>query len=77
MKQKFHDNGYEIPNVVFWNVNSRHDLFHADWERAGVQLVSGQSASTFLSVMRCIDMTPFEAMEYILNDERYSAITVG
>ena len=77
MKEKFHDNGYEIPNVVFWNVNSRHDLFHADWERAGVQLVSGQSASTFLSVMRCIDMTPFEAMEYILNDERYSAITVG
>ena len=77
MEEKFAENGYIIPNVIFWNVNSRHDTYHADRDRKGVQLVSGQSASTFKSVMGCIGMTPVEAMEKIINSDRYSAITVG
>ena len=26
MKEKYEYSGYRLPNVVFWNVNSRHDL---------------------------------------------------
>ena len=50
MKDKFRASGYEIPNVVFWNVNSRHDIFHADSDRPGVQLCSGQTGA-FLSTL--------------------------
>ena len=76
MSHKFKKNGYKIPSIVFWNVNSRHDIFHADSTRKGVQLVSGQSTSTFKNLMNCIDKTPVEAMLYTLNSERYNLITI-
>lgn len=74
MKQEYTDAGYEIPNIVFWNVNSRHDVFHADKTRKGVQLVSGQSASTFKTLMNSIGMTPMEYMYSVINSERYRDI---
>ena len=77
MRVKFERAGYEIPNVVFWNVNSRHDIFHADATRKGVQLCSGQSTATFKTLMGSVGMTPVEMMMKTINDERYSAITVG
>ena len=76
MKSKFAEHGYEIPNIVFWNVNSRHDIFHADATRQGVQLCSGQSASTFKQLMGCVGMTPVEMMMKVINSDRYAAITV-
>ena len=77
MAQRFMEYGYRIPNVIFWNVASRNDVFHADKTRIGVQLVSGQSASVFRQVMRCVGMNPVEAMEKIINSERYEAIAVA
>lgn len=72
----YEENGYKIPNVVFWNVNSRHDVFLADKKRKGVQLVSGQSASTFKNLIGCVDKTPVEMMYSVLNSERYQAIQI-
>ena len=76
MAKKFRKNGYIIPNIIFWNVASRNDVFHADKNRVGVQLVSGQSTTVFRQVMKCVGMTPVEAMEKIIGSERYAAITV-
>ena len=77
MDQRFRNYGYQIPNIIFWNVASRHDVFHADRTRTGVQLVSGQSAAVFRQVMQCVGMNPVEAMEKIINSERYAAISVA
>lgn len=77
MAARFAQCGYTIPNVVFWNVNSRHDVFQNDSKRNGVQLVSGQSASTFKNLVECLDMTPEEAMLKVINSERYSQITIA
>ena len=77
MTQRFRKCGYQIPNIIFWNVASRHDVFHADRKRAGVQLVSGQSAAVFRQVMQCVGLNPVEAMEKIINSERYAAIAVA
>ena len=77
MRNKFAYYGYEIPNIIFWNVNSRHDVFHADSKRKGVQLCSGQSTTVFKQVMSCIGMTPSEAMKSVINSDRYSCIKVG
>ena len=76
MAHKFQKHGYEIPNIVFWNVNSRHDVFHADKSRKGVQLCSGQSVTVFKQLMGCIGYTPIEMMEKVINSERYDCITV-
>ena len=77
MAKRFRRYGYQIPNIVFWNVASRHDVFHADRARTGVQLVGGQSASVFRQVMQCVGMNPVDVMENIINSERYSAISVA
>ena len=77
MEMLYRINGYQIPNIIFWNVASRHDVFHADKTRKGVQLASGQSAATFRQIMKTVGMNPVEAMEKIINSERYEAITVA
>lgn len=77
MSKKFHKAGYEIPNIIFWNVDSRQDVFHADSKRIGVQLCSGQSTSVFKQMMSCVGMTPMEAMAKVINSERYEPIKVG
>lgn len=77
MERLYRINGYQIPNLIFWNVASRHDIFHADKSRRGVQLASGQSAAVFRQIMQTVGMNPVEAMEKIINSERYEAITVA
>lgn len=76
MKHKYEEHGYEIPNVVFWNVNSRQDVFHADKSRKGVQICSGQSVTVFKQLMGCIGYTPVEMMNKVINSERYDCITI-
>ena len=77
MKEKYEYSGYHLPNVVFWNVNSRHDFFHVDSKRKGVQLYSGESVTTFRNLLSNIDTTPAEAMEQIIESERYACVRTG
>lgn len=76
MAHKFEEHGYQIPNIIFWNVNSRNDVFHADGKRKGVQLCSGQSTTVFKEMLSCIGMTPVEAMHKVIDSERYNCITI-
>lgn len=76
MSNKFAKAGYVIPNIIFWNVNSRHDVFHADHSRKGVQLASGQSVTVFKQILQNLGYNPIEAMENTINSERYNCITV-
>lgn len=76
VRNYFRSYGYEIPNIIFWNVNSRHDIFHADSSRKGVQLVGGQSTAVFKQLMENVGKTPYEAMVNVLNQDRYSCISI-
>ena len=77
MKAKFAQYGYEIPTIVFWNVDSRNDVFHADKNRKGVILVSGQSAGTFKNLIGAIGMSPMDFVMQVVNAKRYEPIMVG
>lgn len=76
MKARFARYGYEIPEVIFWNVDARHDTFHASADQKGVQLVSGQSASTFKNVVEGIGKTPYQLMMDVIGSPRYDPITI-
>lgn len=76
MENKFRKAGYTIPNIIFWNVNSRNNIFHADKNRKGVQLASGQSVTVFKQILQNLNCTPVEVMENIINSERYKCITI-
>ncbi len=77
MKDIYAEHGYSMPNIVFWNVESRHDVFHADANQKGVQLCSGHSASTFKNVIASIGMTPVQMMLNTLNSNRYMPVTIA
>lgn len=76
MVNMFSQHGYEMPNIIYWNVESRKDSFQVTSEYKGVQLASGQSPSIFKSILNNIGKTPYEAMVDTLNDSVYDCITV-
>jgi hypothetical protein len=76
MKDKFAQNGYVIPQIIFWNVQSRQNVFHAFSQYKGVQLASGSSPSVFLSIMKNVGLNPYEAMLNTLNNSVYDCIVV-
>ena len=77
MRARFAEYGYEIPQIVWWNVESRHDVFHADKNRKGVVICSGQSSGIFKNLIGSISMTPTEFMMKCIDSKRYEPITVG
>lgn len=76
MRAEFAARGYQIPQIVFWNVNSRHDVFHADNTRKGVILCGGQSTTTFKTLVNSVDMNPVEYMMSVLNSKRYEKVKI-
>lgn len=73
----YKNKGYQMPSIIFWNVNSRHDTFLADKTNSGMQLVSGQSASVFKHLISLLDEGPTEMMYEVLNGERYQCVTLS
>jgi hypothetical protein len=76
MRKLFSDSGYEMPMVVFWNVDDRRDTFQVGKEDQNVILVSGQSVSTFKNVLGSIGKTPYDFMLETLNDPQYDCVEV-
>jgi uncharacterized protein DUF2828 len=73
-QRKFKEAGYEMPHVVFWNVNARGDEAPATMYDNKVTLISGSNQSTFQHVVA--GKTPIDSMLDILQGERYSQIVV-
>lgn len=76
MRKRFAEHGYEMPKLVYWNVDSRKDTFLAYKNDPNAILVSGQSASTFKNLIKGIDLSAFEIMVQTLNDPRYDCVVV-
>lgn len=72
IQQKYKEAGYKMPNIVFWNVDSRQNNVPVTENEKGVILVSGASPSIFKMVME--KTTPQEFMLTVLNSERYKPI---
>lgn len=74
MKRRFAANGYAMPKLVMWNVESRQDTFLT--QSLDVIQVSGQSTNTFKSLLNGIEFSSYEMMMKVLNDNSYDCITV-
>lgn len=72
-KDRFAEHGYELPHVVFWNVDSRNEQQPVTMHESGTTLVSGCSPRIFQMVID--GLTPYEFMMSVLNNERYSKIS--
>lgn len=73
-KKMFEDNGYKLPELVFWNVNSYNTQQPVTKNDEGVALVSGCTPKLFSMIAGGIT-DPYEFMMDVLNAPRYSVIT--
>ena len=76
MKEKFRRYGYEMPNVVMWNVASRHDSYLAKSDFQGVQFASGASASTFKALLANMGVSARELALNTLNDPIFDRVVI-
>lgn len=73
IKDKFYQHGYEMPRLVFWNVNSHTNTIPVKENELGVTLVSGFSPNILKMVMSN-KLDPWENLLEVLNSDRYVAV---
>jgi len=69
----FSEHGYQLPDLVFWNVSSRNRQQPVSVNDQGVALVSGCNARIF-SMLKSGILSPYAVMMDVLGSERYAAI---
>ena len=72
-KAHFASAGYKLPDLVFWNVDSRNEQQPVKENDRGVALVSGCSPRIFSMVMEG-ELNPYDFMLSVINTERYAPI---
>ncbi len=72
-RKRYAEHGYELPQLVFWNVQSRNCQQPVTMDDRGVALVSGCSPRIFSMAMEGV-LDPYAFMLSVLNAERYAPI---
>lgn len=76
IQTKYKMAGYTLPQLVFWNVQSRSNNVPVTKDENGTILISGLSPTVFKFAMEK-DISPETFMLQVLNSDRYSTITVN
>ena len=72
IERKYKESGYEVPKIVFWNMNS-YDSCPVKYNEQNVCLVSGFSPSIMKAVLNANfeEFTPLAIMKQTILNERY------
>ena len=74
-RRKYEAHGYQVPQVVFWNLRSNSTLdFPVRAHESGVVAVSGYSPSMLSNLMGGADLTPYSVMRRAIDAPRYAAV---
>lgn len=76
-KQMFEKAGYELPKLVWWNLNARPDAtgnVPVKFDQTGSALVSGFSPSIMKSILAGNEFTPRGIMLETINGDRYQRV---
>jgi len=76
IKGMYEEAGYEMPGIVYWNIQSRQDNVPTRFDEMGTALVSGFSPSIMKSILSCEELTPYNMMMETIGSARYESITV-
>lgn len=71
IKAQYKAAGYEMPQLVFWNVNGRAENNPVKHDAQGTCMVSGYSPSILQSVLSGEDFDPMSMMLEVVMKERY------
>jgi hypothetical protein len=70
--EQFEKAGYELPKVVFWNLNGRQGNVPVKHDENGTALISGYSPSILKSVLKASNFNPEDIMLGTVMVPRYS-----
>jgi hypothetical protein len=73
IEQTYRQNGYKLPKLIFWNVNSRTNTIPMKENDNGFALVSGFSLNIF-KMITSGKLDPMEALRDVLLSERYEPV---
>tara|TARA_R100001594_G_scaffold22321_4_gene43261 strand:+ start:22402 stop:23835 length:1434 start_codon:yes stop_codon:yes gene_type:complete len=76
IKGMYEEAGYEMPGIVYWNIQSRQDNVPTRFDEMGTALVSGFSPSIMKTILSCEELTPYKMMIETIGSTRYESITV-
>lgn len=76
MRKLYRTNGYELPEVIFWNVNSRSSAVPVNRSETGAALVSGFSPAVFDMVIGG-EVSPETVMNRVLSSKRYEPVSAA
>ena len=71
LRKMYQAAGYEMPRVVFWNLNSRSKTTPVRYNEQGVALVSGFSPAILKSILAAEEFTPEKIMLDAVMVDRY------
>ena len=71
--EKYEKAGYELPKLIFWNVNSRTNTIPITQNENGVVLLSGFSKN-LMSMVMSNELDPYKALVTELMVPRYDVI---
>ena len=75
VEKMFTDAGYKVPNIIYWNIQSRNGNVPVRFDEGGTALISGFSPSIMTSLLSGAEMSPVSIMMETIGKERYSQIT--
>jgi hypothetical protein len=73
IRAKYARSGYNLPGIVFWNVNSRSKNVPVKFNEEGVGLISGASPAVLKAVLGG-DIDPMRILKKAVDTERYSRV---
>ena len=76
IKNKYAKAGYDMPRIVYWNVNARNNQSPVKKDTENTVLVSGYSPSILKTILSSKDHSPLDLMLEVLNKDRYDLVTV-
>jgi len=72
IKTEYDSAGYEVPTLVFWNLNGTPSNIPVKYNDLGVMMVSGFSPAIMKSILSCTTITPHGIMMETVFKERYN-----
>lgn len=74
IEKMYADAGYKVPQIVYWNIQSRNGGVPVSFDKAGTALVSGFSPAIMTSLLGGDIESPQQIMDKTILSERYAPI---
>ncbi len=74
MKQKYAVAGYQLPKVIFWQLNGVAGNSPVQFDEKGVALVSGFSPAIMKAILSGRNVTPYDIMRQTVDADRYARV---